>query len=94
MRAKEAIRGASQAEMPEAAAGYRVGQADRGVHPRSPSCRVASETHQAWKGGRSHFDLSIGGQAEPGSDSFGKEPYRSSVKVVARVGFGPTTFRL
>jgi site-specific DNA recombinase len=29
-----------------------------------------------------------------GSESLGKEPYRSSVKVVAGVGFEPTTFRL
>ena len=28
------------------------------------------------------------------SDSFGKEPYRSSVKVVAGVGFESTTFRV
>jgi site-specific DNA recombinase len=29
-----------------------------------------------------------------GSETFGKEPHRSSVKVVAGVGFEPTTFRL
>ena len=29
-----------------------------------------------------------------GSETFGTEPYRSSVKVVAGVGFEPTTFRL
>jgi hypothetical protein len=29
-----------------------------------------------------------------GSETFGKDPYRSSVKVVAGVGFEPTTFRL
>jgi hypothetical protein len=29
-----------------------------------------------------------------GAESLGNEPYRSSVKVVAGVGFEPTTFRL
>ena len=29
-----------------------------------------------------------------GSEGLEKEPYRSSVKVVAGVGFEPTTFRL
>ena len=33
-------------------------------------------------------------QLSAGVESWAKEPYRSSVKVVAGVGFEPTTFRL